>query len=215
MKIRIIGIALGFMLVDHASAQEHAFGARVGMLGAGIEYAYPIGERFAVRGGINGAGYSFDETESDIDYEFDLEWDSLSVALDFHPTRGPLRLTAGILKNDNSLSAISSLTDDATVGGVTYTSAEVGTLRADMGFDDTATFLGLGWDWSRNKRFGVALDLGVVNQGSPRVALTADGDLAGMLDFEDDLAAEEAELQAALEDLDLVPFATLGVVFRF
>ena len=215
MNLRVI--ALCALAITHleAVAEDHAFSARVGMLGVGIEYAYPLGERFAIRGGINGSGYSFDRSESGIDYDFELDWDSISVAVDFHPTSGPLRISGGLMKNDNGLSALSSISNDVTVGGTTYTPAEVGTITAAAGFDGTAPFFGVGWDWSKTKRFGVALDLGIVSQGSPQVSLSADGSLVGNPAFDADLAAEQAELQDALSDLDLIPFATFGVVFRF
>ena len=137
------------------------------------------------------------------------------MAVDFHPTSGPLRISGGLMKNDNGLSALSSISNDVTVGGTTYTPAEVGTITAAAGFDGTAPFFGVGWDWSKTKRFGVALDLGIVSQGSPQVSLSADGSLVGNPAFDADLAAEQAELQDALSDLDLIPFATFGVVFRF
>jgi len=215
MNLRIVLLCALAMTHLEALAEGHAVSARVGMLGVGIEYAYPLGERLAIRGGINGSGYAFDQSESGIDYEFELDWDSISVAVDFHPTKGPLRLTGGLMRNDNGLSVLSSISNDVTVGGATYTPAEVGTIRGAVGFDGTAPFLGVGWDWSRTRRFGVALDLGVVSQGSPKVSLSADGSLVGDPAFEADLAAEQAELQDALGDLDLVPFASFGVVFRF
>lgn len=215
MSLRIGAVcALAVVCVD-AAAQEHAVGAKIGMLGLGVEYSYPFSERLSARGGIYGSSYSFDQAEAGIDYEFELNWESISVALDFHPAKSPLRLSAGLLQNDNGLSALSNVSQDVTVGGTTYTPAEVGTLRGEIGFDSVAPFFAVGWDWSRNKRFGVTLDLGVLDQGSPRVSLTADGSLLGDPAFEADRAAEEAQLEASLNDLDLFPFATIGLVFRF
>ena len=59
------------------------------------------------------------------------------------------------------------------------------------------------------------LDLGLVDQGSPLVTLRGNGSLFGNPSFEQDVDAEERELAAELEDLDLVPYLTLGFVFRF
>ncbi len=205
------------VIIPHieAVADDHSVGATAGMFGLGLEYTYSFSEQLAIRGGINGSSYSFDQTESGIDYEFDINWESASVALDFHPTRGPLRLSAGVFKNDNSLSTRSSVSENVTVGSATYTPTEVGTLRGAVGFDSVAPFIGIGWDWSRSNRFGIALDLGVLSQGSPTVSLSADGSLLGDPMFLADLAAEEAELQDSLGDLDLMPFVNFGLVFRF
>ena len=205
------------MVIPHieAVAEDRSFGATAGMLGLGLVYAYSFSERLAIRGGINGSSYSFDQTKSGIDYEFDINWESASVALDFHPTRGALRLSAGVLKNGNSLSTRSSVSKNVTVGGATYTLTEVGTLRGAVSFNSIAPFIGIGWDWFRNNRFGITFDFGVVSQGSPTVSLSADGSLLGAPMFLADLAAEEAELKNSFGDLDSMPFVTFGLMFRF
>ena len=208
-------IALLPLVHGPATAQEHAIGARIGMLGIGIEYSYSLSERLAVRGMLYGSSYSFDATESGIDYDFSLNFDSIGAAIDLHPLTGPFRVSAGLLINDNSLDAISTPSNDITIGGTVYTPAEVGVLAAGVGFDGTAPFVGIGWDWSRSKRFGVALDFGIVNQGSPDVTLIATGLLLGDPALAADIALEEAELEASLDDLDVLPFATLGFTFRF
>ncbi len=149
------------------------------------------------------------------DYDLDLNWDSISVGVDLHPVTGPFRLSVGLLANDNGLSATSTPTQSVLVGNTVYTPAEIGTLSGSVGFDGTTPFVGLGWDWSKSKRVGFSLDLGLVSQGSPDVALVASGLLAGDPNFAADLAAEEAELEDALDDLDVLPFASFGVTFRF
>jgi len=215
MKFKF-GLLITLMLLQlPALAQDRAIGAKAGLLGIGIEYSHGFGERLAVRGGVYGSSYSFDATESGIAYDFELSWDSLAVALDLHPFTGPFRLSVGLLKNDNGLSAVSTPTQDIVVGDTTYTPAEVGSLIAGVGFDGTAPFLGLGWDWSKSKRFGVSLDLGIVKQGSPVVTMIGTGTLFGDPNFADDIAAETIELRNALDDLDILPFASLGLSFRF
>lgn len=212
-------IVFGALMALHSGvvrAEGHAVAAKAGFLGLGVEYTYQLRERISLRAGINGAEYGFDGVESDIRYDFDLIWDSLSFAVDFHPRKTALRITGGVLSSDNGLRAISRAAGNVVVGGTSYAPAEVGTLRAAIEFDSTAPFVGLGWDWSRNKRhFGMSFDLGVVSQGAPRVSLVADGTLIGDPQFESDIAAEEIELQGSLDDLDLLPYATLGFVFRF
>jgi hypothetical protein len=216
MNLRVLLFCVLAVTHVEALAQNHALSAKAGMLGLGLEYTYSLSERWAVRGGPYGSTFSQDQTEAGIDYEVEVEWDSLSLALDFHPTSGSFRLSAGVLQNDNGALAESNVTQPVDIGGMTYTPAEIGTLRGVIDFsDDIAPFVSLGWDWSRSKRFGIALDLGLLNQGAPRVTLTADGTLTGDPLFEADLAREEAELEDALSDLDIFPFITLGLIFRF
>ncbi|HEY8521695.1 MAG TPA: hypothetical protein VIN61_16615 [Gammaproteobacteria bacterium] len=215
--IKRISLVAALATVPAAAFGEgHSVAAKAGALGLGVEYGYSINERFAVRFGLNGAEYGFDAEESGIDYDFDLVWDSLSIAADFHPTGGPLRLTVGLLRNDNRLEATSRAADIITVGDEAYTPVEIGTLYGRIGFDDTATFAGIGWDWSRKRnRFGVSFDIGVVDQGAPTVSLRASGPIATDPQFVADLEAERQELQGELDDLDLVPYGSLGFVFRF
>jgi hypothetical protein len=199
-----------------AFAEDQALAIKGGAFGLGVEYTYDVSERLSIRGGINGSQLGFDADEAGIEYDVDWVWDSLSIAVDFHPRRNALRLTLGVLSNDNGLETASRLSGPVTVGDTTYTSAQVGTLRGTVSFDGTAPFAGVGWDWSRAKRrFGMSLDLGLLSQGSPVLTLSADGGLVGDPAFEADLAAEKLELEESLEDLDVVPYVTLGFVFRF
>jgi hypothetical protein len=124
-------------------------------------------------------------------------------------------LSAGLIKNDNALELVSRPAAPQTIGDTTYTPAEIGTLEGRVGFDDAATFFGIGWDWSRDKRlFGVSLDLGIVNQGNPTVSLRGNGTLLGDPSFQQDIDAEVAQLESEI-DADVVPFFALGFQFRF
>jgi hypothetical protein len=216
MDLRLIAVCALAGTSASAVAEHHAVAAKAGFLGLGVEYTYSLSDRLAFRGGLNGSQYGFDGVEADIAYDFDLVWDSVSAAVDFHPRRSPLRLTVGVLGNDNAIEALSRPVANITVGDSTYAPDEVGTLRAGVDFDSTAPFVGVGWDWSRDKRrFGISFDLGIASQGTPRVTLAADGDLLGDPSFAADLEAERLELEEALEDFDVLPYATLGFVFRF
>ena len=57
--------------------------------------------------------------------------------------------------------------------------------------------------------------MGVVSQGPPTVSLLADGGLLDDPMFAADLAAEETELRNSFEDLQLLPFIALGLMYRF
>jgi hypothetical protein len=181
-----------------------------------VEYTRNLSDRWAVRGGVNGSQVGFDGEESGIDYQFDFVWDSLSVGVDLHPLKGPFRVSAGVLHNNNGLDGESRPTSNVTIGNNTYTPAQVGVLTTTVGFKATAPFLGLGWDWSRKRNhFGMSLDLGVLDQGSPRVALRGSGSLLGDSAFQADIAREQSELRDSLSDFDLLPYVTVGFVIRF
>ena len=196
-------------------AEDHAIGVRAGLLGIGVDYSYRLTDRIAVRGGLNGSSYSFSDTESGIDYAFSLDFDSVSVGVDIHPLKGKFRVSTGFLQNDSGLSARSQVAQTFDIGGTVYQAVDVGTLSGRIGFDSTAPFLSVGFDWLHDKKVGVAFDLGLLSQGAPKVSLSANGPIASDPGFIADLEAERVDLQLELDDLDLYPFAAFGIVVRF
>lgn len=196
-------------------AGKNSVALQVGALGLGVEYSHAFNDRISLRGALYGSQTGFDGDEGDIDYQFDLIWDSFSLGIDLHPTAGPFRLSGGYLRNDNRIEAFSQPTGIEEIGDSFYTPSQIGSLNGLITFDDEAFFGGVGWDWSRDGGFGMSLDLGIVSQGDPFVDLTATGSAASSPAFQQDLANEEAEIREELEDLELVPYLTLGFVFRF
>lgn len=215
MHARITLGLFAALIANSAAAEDHSVGAKFGLLGLGVEYTYQINELVSARASINGSSYSFDDSKSGIDYSLSLDFDSIAVGVDFHPGNKSTRFSIGFLSNDNAINARNNPTQSFNIGGTTYTAAEVGTLSAGIGFDSVAPYAGIGWNWMRDKNVGVTLDIGVVSQGSPSVRISADGPILGDPQFNADIAAEERELEADLDDFDLYPFASLGFVFRF
>lgn len=215
MRLFLSAVAGLTAIGGFAHAEPHAVGVKAGVLGLGVEYGYAVSDRLTVRVGLNGSEYGFDAEESGIDYDFDFVWDSKSIALDVHPMRGAFRVTGGLLFNDNRLDAVGRSDDEVTIGDTVYSVDQIGQLHGRVEFDDRAPFLGVGWDWSRGRRFGVSFDLGVARQGTPRVSLAATGPIAALPQFADDIEQERRELQEELDDFKVLPYATLGLVVRF
>ncbi len=213
--LRALTVAMLSLPASAVLAEGQSIGLKVGAFGVGAEYTYDVTERIALRGGLYGSEWGFDVTESGIRYDADVVWDSVVAGVDFHPLKSPLRLSAGLMKNDNRLELTSRPTANITVGDTTYTPDEAGTLLGRVGADDTATFLGVGWDWSRDKRlFGMSLDLGLVDQGDPVITLRGTGTLFGDPAFEQDIDAEITQIEDEL-DYGAVPYLSLGFQFRF
>lgn len=200
-----------------AFGERHALAVKVGLLGVGIEYAYSPVERWAVRFGLNGAQTGFEAEESGIDYDVNHVFDSAVLAVDFYPSGDRVRVSAGMLHNDNRLDVESRSRGTIDIGGNVYDADEIGVLSGRVDFDDRAPFVGVGWDASRRpgRRVGWAVDIGVLRQGDPRVELAASGPITALPGFAADLAREEAELADSLDRYDLLPFATFAVVIRF
>ena len=76
---------------------------RISTLGGGLEFAKGLTPSFGLRGGFNYFTYGYDATESDVEYNLDLELKSLGLFADWHPFKGSFRLSGGFLLNGNGI----------------------------------------------------------------------------------------------------------------
>lgn len=216
--IRLFGMALlaGASAQAAAAAAVTVHGSTLG-LGAGITVG--LTEQLNLRGQFNSFSYDFDDEASDIDYAFDLELGSVGAMLDWHPGGGGFRLSAGFYLNDNEVNGTGEpTTATVEIGDTIFDTADVGTLTADLGFDDVAPYLGIGWGNAigREGRLGIALDIGVLLQGEPDVNFRSVGANPAVQDLIDaEIAQEEAEIQDDIDEFDLYPVITFGLSYRF
>lgn len=210
-------LALTILAPGIALAQDTGVQGKVGTLGLGLELTHEFTERFGARVGFNAFSYEFDDTHSEIDYEFDLGLSSGSALVDFRPTGGGFRLTGGALMNGNEIDAVASSDNTYDIGGTTYNLSDVGNLNGKIDFDSFAPYLGLGYSTpaSASGNLGVTFDVGVAFQGTPGVKMEASGLIADDPTFQQDLAAEEQELQDDLDNFELYPVVSLGLQYRF
>lgn len=214
-------LATGLLATSGSAVAKGTVIGKVGTLGGGLEYVYPINSKLAIGLGANGFSYSESLEESDIDYDADLDMQSFSLVGDYHPFGNGFRLSAGIYSNGNEFSLVGTPTGDDEVfigdNPDPYTAEDLGSLEALIGFKSTAPYLGIGWGKVPNgKGWGFDADLGVLFQGSPEVSLTATcADDVVCDELEDDIAAEEASLAVDAEDFEMFPVISLGVSYSF
>lgn len=199
-------------VAEPAAAADFGLGLRAGTQGLGLEF----GVGFTRWIGLRAAGYTLDVSgsrdEGGIDYDGTLELGGYGLLVDFFPMRGTFRLTAGVFSNRNAVELEAAPSAPIEIGGGTYDPAIVGTLVGDVSFDDTAPYFGIGWgNVARGRRVGFLADLGVLRQGAGEVTLAA---TSGLVDPAD-LAAEEAELEADIEDYKYWPVISFGLSIRF
>lgn len=201
----------------HAMAAGPGVTAKAGTLGLGVEASLGVTDMFTVRVGANRYDYQFDATEDDITYDFEYQLESNTAILDWHPFSGTFRISAGLVDNGNRIAGIAKPASDYSIGGNTYTANEIGSLNGVVDFDDTATFLGIGWSTTggSDTGFGLAVELGVLKQGSPSVDLTADGGIISDPQFQQDIQDEEDALEAELSDYDTHPVVSIGLSYAF
>ena len=131
-----------------------------------------------------------------------------------------MRLAVGIFSQRKGIALANQGSSGVIIIGETsYPASEVGTLRSEVAFNLTAPYLGLGFDFRAFDKASINLDLGVLWQDSPLVALTADGPLSNDPILRDAfllaLENERQELETALDSFKAYPVVSLGISFNF
>jgi len=222
MQKLYFGLSFAFNLVSlalPAQAQRPSVtvGVNGGTLGAGGDVALGLNKMIAVRAGGHFASVKPSLDVEGITYNGALKWKNGQFLLDLHPMGNALRLSTGLFLNGNKINIAVDPASSVTLGGQTYAAAEIGTLSGAVTFQTAAPYFGLGFGSSGKIGFGV--DLGVVLQGKPRVAYTGTTTLTGAAQqqFNQNVAAEMAQIQAKVDDFSLVryyPVLSAGLMVK-
>ncbi len=192
-------------------------GAKFGTLGYGIDLSKNMTDKFNVRLGLNQYSLSDTDTQDDIEYDMDLDWNTLGLFADYHPFGGAFRLTLGYVNNNNEISMVAVPSGTYDIGGVTYTAADIGSLSADVTFGN-GIFYGLGWgNAAKGKGFGFSIEAGILQQDPDLnidLNLTAAGQLAHPTAAQD-VAAEEKKAEDDLDEFSQYPVVAVGVSYGF
>jgi len=213
--IAAVLLATGSMVF---ASETGGFGAGVkaSTLGLGAEITYAVSPRLTMGVGINKYSSSTTDTTDGIDYDVDLDLQTVAVLANFHPFAGSFRITAGAMINSNELGMTADCSAGCEVGGTTYTAAEVGALKAAVDFKRIAPYAGIGFGHSASSGLGFTLDIGLLMQGSPNVDLTSTGGSESNNPvFQAELAQEEANAEDDIDGFTMYPVISAGINFRF
>ena len=194
-----------------AKAEGFGIGLHAGTLGFGIDATYGITDSINIRGQYNTIGLDDDDTDGGLNYNYDLDWNTYGILVDWHPFSGGFRLSAGYFINNNELTGTASGTN-VEVGNTTYPGT-VG-LKSAITFDSSAPYFGVGWGnaTEKNSRLSFMFELGALLQGSPKVSLV---ETSAIGVSQADLNVEAAQLQADISEFDVYPVVTLGIAYQF
>jgi hypothetical protein len=194
-----------------------ALGAKIGTLGPGLELTGYVTEYVNLRGGFNWIEFSWDGSADDIDYDMEVQFETIAALVDIHPYANNFRITAGVLWNNNEADLDGSIDEPTEIGGTTYTPEQIGTLTGTARFDDVAPYVGIGFGnpVMDDVDLSFSFDLGVMFQGAADVTLTSDGALANDPQFQADLAEEEQDAQDVANDLQIYPVLAFGMAYYF
>lgn len=218
LPAKIVSVLALLLLAGAASANDNLwFGLKAGTLGLGAEVSYRPIEWLDVRAGANLYDYDDSRGYAGIGYDATLALETFYLTGNFHFPLSPFRLTVGAYQNNNELQLVSQDMAGYPIGDnpIPYSPADVGTLRSVASFDGVSPYIGAGFDFDIMDRLGLALDFGILWQGEPQVAITADGLLASDPAFIADLENERLSLQEEIQELKAYPVISLGLNFNF
>ena len=189
--------------------------ARAGSQGLGVEATWRPVPYLDLRAGFSRYDYDTTRTEAGIDYDAELGLESLYATLNARIPMSPVRFSAGLVSNGNEGNFLGNSTGTYDIGGQTFNAADVGNLRGQATFDDLAPYAGVGLDFRVFDTMGLHFDAGVMYQGEPSLAMSADGIIAGDPTFQAALEAERVELEGDLEDFAWFPVVAVSFSVNF
>lgn len=186
---------------------------RGGVLGAGVDLSFPLSERFNGRIGYGSLSRTGDYTETNFRYDGKLKFAGGLAVIDWFPTNGRFRLSAGVARNQSNIRVTASPTSSVSFGNNVYPASSI-TASGELNFAATAPYLGIGYgNPSAGGRVGFFLEGGLIRQKT-KAALTGTC-TASCGTFDADLAQEQADLQNSANDMRWFPVLQVGLSIRF
>lgn len=199
----------------------HAQASTTGFFG--VDGGYKFSPNLHARLGLNTGGFNYNYSSEDIDYTANFKPTNIHLLGDYFPFGGGLRLTGGLVAQNNRFPATakSSSNNQITLNGNTYNASQVGNVGSDGKFGSSiAPYLGIGFGTPINSGFGFNIDAGVMFAGSPTVALSANNispliPTAFQNQIRSDLAAQEQKTNADIKSFNLYPVLSIGFSYAF
>lgn len=215
--ITLTACALAGAAAAGAAQAQVAISGGIGTTGITAEAQVKVIPNVVLRGGYNYLQYEADDTYDDIAYNGDLDLNTLGAFIDYHPFGNAFFVTGGAYFGDKSLDLNATPTANVQIGNQTFTPAQVGSLNLTGDLEDTAPFIGLGWDTSFDSTgLGFKFVAGAMFTGSPEVNLVSTGgSLSNDANFQAQLAIEEQNLQEDVNDYEVYPVVQLGLTYGF
>jgi hypothetical protein len=208
-------------------------GLSVSSLGVGIVAATPLSLRTNLRAGFNMLGYSRSFQADGIDYDGVLTLRSFETLLDWYPFKGSFHVSPGaLIYNGNRLKANASVpaNESFTLNGVSFVSDPAAPVTGTgmLKFNPAAPMALVGWGnvVPRTKRLSLAVEAGVVFQGSPKATLNLTGNVCDLSEkhcapisadpmAQSAIQAEQNKLSNDVSPLQYYPVLRVGFGYKF
>lgn len=201
-----------------AQGGRFALGPQVGTPGAGVQAQFAVNDLLVLRAGYDVLKWDGDDTYHDIAYTGEIDFRSPGAFVDLHPFRNAFFVSGGAYFGERGVDLRASPDQDVTLGGRTFTPAQAGELTGRITLEETAPFVGLGYDdtFAHAGRWGFRLLAGAVFGDAPRVSLkSTGGTLSDYSRFQERVAQEEQEIQREADRYEILPVVQAGLNYRF
>jgi hypothetical protein len=197
-----------------------ALTGKVGTLGAGAEFNYSISDNISARFGLNAYRYKYNTTVNSVNYDFDMNLQTVSALADWYPFSGSFRATGGVFYDNNKISMGANPTGGFyDINGAQYSATGISNLEGRLSFNPAAPYVGIGWGnpVATGKGWGLTTDIGVLFQGKPRIDMSATCSLAAptCTQFSADLEAERAKAESDLSNFKWWPVVSIGISYQW
>jgi hypothetical protein len=206
-----------------AHAADFGAYAEEGTQGLGGGVALQVNERFSARAGYSRISGDINDYEADdLEFDGDVTLGAAKLLFDWHPSPRNFRITAGAMLNDTKFSAVADpIGNGYVINGTFYPAAAIGSVGGRVDFDRFVPYIGVGFGRALDTagRFNVLVDLGAAFMGEPDVSLIArcgsSVPAATCTQLQQDLAAEQADIEDDTDALHLWPHASVSFSWRF
>ncbi len=160
---------------------------------------------------------TYASSNNSIPYQGNVRLQTIPVLFNYYPLSGAFRFTAGVMINENRVTAYSSdPTGNYVINGQPYSGSTVGTFTGLATYRRLAPYFGIGWGSkaARHPGFSMGFDIGVLFTGSANVQLSASNS-ANNSTLASNVAAAQAQANARASRYKLWPVVGLRLGYDF
>ena len=213
----------------------YGVGAKLSLLGGGVEGAMRVTHRTNVRAGFNMFSYSRGFNKDDVTYAGQLSFKTVEAHYDVFPFAGGFRVSPGVLIYAGTpITANASVAGSQTfsLGGTQYLSdpAAPVTGNGKIQFNRAAPLATFGWgnlvSRKAGKHFSVPVELGIAFQGAPKATLNLAGSvcnpdgsscrtIASDSTVQANIVSEQTKLNNSMSFFKVYPIISVGFGYKF
>jgi hypothetical protein len=188
-----------------------SYGAQVSTIGAGITVEKPLLYNFSARITTGNGSYTSSLDLGGKSYTQTNKFGNVAVIADFRPSNGRYRLSGGVIVGSDRIDGVaeSATPTSIHVGNGYYSTAQTGAISTRVAFDHPSLYAGVGTGAGLIKGLALTVDAGAILRNGT-ASTSASGPLASDPGFQADLGRLRGQLRTRI----VMPFVSVGVVFR-